>query len=311
MKCVDDFRLKFGKQELVPIMIGGMGVDISTADLALEAARLGGIGHISDAMVNTVADRRFNAKFVKEKLQQYKFNVSNPDKSVVQFDLGQLAEATRLHVGKTMESKRGEGLVFVNVMVFVLAFFLDFFELSFIIVPLLGPIADKMGIDLVWFGVLLAVNMQTSFMHPPFGSALFFLRSVAPDKPYVDHVTGKTIAPVTTMQIYKGAIPFLVLQLAMVAILIAFPGMVTSQLDKKVDVDMNAVGTQMLDSLNQQGLNFGEPTEEETPGTPAGDSPSLPGLEPPAGTASETAATDPAAPVDDPVKALEQAAGKP
>ena len=116
MKCVDDFRLKFGKQELVPIMIGGMGVDISTADLALEAARLGGIGHISDAMVNTVADRRYNAKFVKEKLQQYKFNVSNPDKSVVQFDLGQLAEATRLHVGKTMEAKRGEGMIFVNCM---------------------------------------------------------------------------------------------------------------------------------------------------------------------------------------------------
>ena len=116
MKCLDDFRLKFGKQELVPIMIGGMGVDISTADLALEAARLGGIGHISDAMVNTVADRRFNAKFVKEKLQQYKFNVSNPDKSVVQFDLGQLAEATRLHVGKTMEAKRGEGMIFVNCM---------------------------------------------------------------------------------------------------------------------------------------------------------------------------------------------------
>ncbi len=116
MKCLDDFRLKFGKQELVPIMIGGMGVDISTADLALEAARLGGIGHISDAMVNTVADRRFNAKFVKEKLQQYKFNVSNPDKSVVHFDLGQLAEATRLHVGKTMEAKRGEGMIFVNCM---------------------------------------------------------------------------------------------------------------------------------------------------------------------------------------------------
>ena len=116
MKCVDDFRLKFGKQELVPIMIGGMGVDISTADLALEAARLGGIGHISDAMVNTVADRRFNAKFVKDKLQQYKFNVSNPDKSVVQFDLGQLAEATRMHVGKTMDAKRGDGMIFVNCM---------------------------------------------------------------------------------------------------------------------------------------------------------------------------------------------------
>ncbi len=116
MKRVDDFRLRFGKQELVPIVIGGMGVDISTADLALEAARLGGIGHISDAMVKTVADRRFNTKFVKEKLKLYKYNVENPDKSAVQFDLGQLAEATRLHVGKTMEAKRGPGMIFVNYM---------------------------------------------------------------------------------------------------------------------------------------------------------------------------------------------------
>ncbi|MBL0166258.1 MAG: nitronate monooxygenase [Propionivibrio sp.] len=116
MKCVDDFRLKFGKQELVPIMIGGMGVDISTAELALAAARLGGVGHISDAMINTVADRRYNAKFVKDKIKQYKFNVANTDKSVVQFDLGQLAEATAMHVGKTMEAKRGDGLIFVNCM---------------------------------------------------------------------------------------------------------------------------------------------------------------------------------------------------
>ncbi|MCK6374983.1 MAG: nitronate monooxygenase [Zoogloea sp.] len=116
MKRVDDFRLRFGKQELVPIVVGGMGVDISTADLALEVARLGGIGHISDAMVKTVADRRFNTKYVKEKLKLYKYNVENPDKSVVQFDLGQLAEATRLHVGKTMEAKRGPGMIFVNCM---------------------------------------------------------------------------------------------------------------------------------------------------------------------------------------------------
>ena len=83
MKRVDDFRLRFGKQELVPIMIGGMGVDISTADLALEAARLGGIGHISDAMVQTVSDRRFKTHFVKEKLKLYKYNVANSDKSKV------------------------------------------------------------------------------------------------------------------------------------------------------------------------------------------------------------------------------------
>lgn len=116
MKCVDDFRLLLGKREFVPIVIGGMGVDISTAGLALEAARLGGIGHISDAMVNTVADRRFNTKFVKDKLQQFKFNVANIDKSIVKFDLGALAEATRLHVGRTMEAKRGPGLIFVNCM---------------------------------------------------------------------------------------------------------------------------------------------------------------------------------------------------
>lgn len=117
-------------------------------------------------------------------------------------------------------------LIAVNLLVFFLAFFLDYFELAFIIVPLLAPAADKLGIDLVWFGVLLAVNMQTSFMHPPFGFALFYLRSVAPVKAYVDRVTKKTMAPVTTGQIYWGAIPFVVIQLIMVALVIAFPQMV-------------------------------------------------------------------------------------
>lgn len=116
MRRVDDFRLRFGKRELVPIVIGGMGVDISTAALALEAARLGGIGHISDAMVKTVADRRFQTSFVSEKLKLYKYNVANPDKSAVMFDLGRLAEATKLHVGATMEAKRGDGLIFINCM---------------------------------------------------------------------------------------------------------------------------------------------------------------------------------------------------
>ena len=116
MKRVDDFRLQLGKQELVPIVVGGMGVDISTAELALEAARLGGIGHISDAMVPTVSDRRFNTKYVKNKLRQYKFNVANSEKAVVQFDLGLLVEATAMHVGRTMEAKRGPGLIFINCM---------------------------------------------------------------------------------------------------------------------------------------------------------------------------------------------------
>jgi nitronate monooxygenase len=116
MKRVDDFRLRFGKHELVPIMIGGMGVDISTADLALEAARLGGVGHISDAMINTVSDRRYDTKHVKEKLALYKYNVNNEDKSSVKFDLGRLEEATRLHVEATMTRKQGSGMVFINCM---------------------------------------------------------------------------------------------------------------------------------------------------------------------------------------------------
>ncbi len=116
MKRVDDFRLKFGKKEIVPIIIGGMGVDISTAELALEAARLGGIGHLSDAMMEDVSDRRFDTSFVKEKTKQYKYNINNSDKTDIKFDLGRLAEATKNHVGKTMEAKRGDGLIFVNCM---------------------------------------------------------------------------------------------------------------------------------------------------------------------------------------------------
>nr|WP_245198296.1 TRAP transporter large permease subunit [Jiella mangrovi] len=117
-------------------------------------------------------------------------------------------------------------LIVVNVLVFFLAFFLDFFELAFIIVPLLAPVADKLGIDLIWFGVLLGINMQTSFMHPPFGFALFYLRSVAAKVPYLDRVTGKRMEPVTTGQIYWGAVPFVCIQVVMVGLTIAFPGMV-------------------------------------------------------------------------------------
>jgi NAD(P)H-dependent flavin oxidoreductase YrpB (nitropropane dioxygenase family) len=116
MKRVDDFRLLFGKKEYVPIMVGGMGVDISTAELALEAARLGGIGHISDAMVNDVSDRRFDTSYVKDKTRFYKHNIDNSDKSIIKFDLGVLADATRRHVEATMEAKRGDGLIFVNCM---------------------------------------------------------------------------------------------------------------------------------------------------------------------------------------------------
>ncbi|MFZ1192056.1 MAG: TRAP transporter large permease subunit [Pseudolabrys sp.] len=117
-------------------------------------------------------------------------------------------------------------LLFVNAFVFVLAFFLDFFELAYIVIPLLGPAAEHLGIDLIWFGVILGVNMQTSFMHPPFGFALFYLRSVAPRESFIDRITGKRMEGVTTGQIYWGAVPFVIIQVIMVVLVILFPAMV-------------------------------------------------------------------------------------
>ena len=144
-------------------------------------------------------------------------------------------------------------LIVVNIMVFVLAFFLDFFELAFIVVPLLGPAAEKLGIDLIWFGVILGVNMQTSFMHPPFGFALFFLRSVAPKNAYKDRVTGRMMEPVTTGQIYWGAVPFVVIQCIMVALVVIFPSMVMHYKASAVQLDQKAIDKQ-FDSIQIPGL---------------------------------------------------------
>ena len=143
-------------------------------------------------------------------------------------------------------------LIAVNILFFVLAFFLDFFELAFILVPLVGPVADKMGIDLIWFGVLLGVNMQTSFMHPPFGFALFYLRSVAPAKKYIDKITGKMMEPVTTKQIYWGAIPFVIIQIIMVALIIAFPDLVSVEKKEVFDDTQAEIVIEMDDEAAPQ-----------------------------------------------------------
>jgi tripartite ATP-independent transporter DctM subunit len=119
-------------------------------------------------------------------------------------------------------------LIAVNVFVFFLAFFLDFFEIAFIIVPLLAPVADKLGINLIWFGVLLCVNMQTSFMHPPFGFALFYLRGIAPKE-------------VASKEIYLGAIPWVIMQLMLVAVVIFWPASVTYWLDKETTMDIDKI----------------------------------------------------------------------
>ena len=162
-------------------------------------------------------------------------------------------------------------LVVVNLLIFGLAFFLDFFELAFIIIPLIAPVAEKMGIDLVWFGVLLAVNMQTSFMHPPFGFALFYLRSVAPHEDYEDRLTRKKIAKVTTGQIYWGAVPFVVIQVVMVALVIAFPALVTGGLTKEKKIDIEQIqlevepggyGEQDKEGEDKSAVADGEEQEE-------------------------------------------------
>jgi len=147
-------------------------------------------------------------------------------------------------------------LILVSVLVFVLAFFLDFFELAFIIVPLLGPVADKMGIDLIWFGVLLAVNMQTSFMHPPFGFSLFYLRSVAPKDDYIDKVTKKKIPGVATGDIYWGSVPFIGIQILMIAVVLLFPGLVTHYKGSGPQVDPNTVKIEMQDEYGVDANPF-------------------------------------------------------
>ncbi|MEZ0302462.1 MAG: TRAP transporter large permease subunit [Hyphomicrobiaceae bacterium] len=123
-------------------------------------------------------------------------------------------------------------LIVVNLFVFFIAFFLDFFEIAFIIVPLLAPVAAALGIDLIWFGVLLCVNMQTSFMHPPFGFALFYLRGIAPPS-------------IKSSEIYWGALPWLGLQIILVAVLIFWPEMVTYWLDAGPTVDPNSIQIEM------------------------------------------------------------------
>jgi GntP family gluconate:H+ symporter len=198
-------------------------------------------------------------------------------------------------------------LIVVNVLIFILAFFLDFFELSFIVVPLLAPVAQKLGIDLVWFGVLLAVNMQTSFMHPPFGFALFFLRSVAPDKAYTDRITHRQIEPVTTMQIYWGAVPFVIIQIVMVGLIIAFPTIVSGNLEKAPAQDMDRVRQQMERMLNQQ-----EQLSVPDPAAAPAAAPAQPGTAPDAGAVPdpEPAAEAPAVSDEDMLKQLQQGPAK-
>ncbi|MDO5604450.1 MAG: TRAP transporter large permease subunit [Paracoccus sp. (in: a-proteobacteria)] len=142
-------------------------------------------------------------------------------------------------------------LIVVSLLIFILGFFLDFFEIAFVIVPLLVPAANELGIDMIWFGVLLGMVLQTSFLTPPVGFALFYLRSVAPRRPYTDVVTGKRIPAVTTTEIYRGAAMFIVLQIIMIIVVIAFPDIVRRDTVRKIDT------SEMRIELPMGGGGFG------------------------------------------------------
>lgn len=160
-------------------------------------------------------------------------------------------------------------LIVVNLLIFILGCFIDFFEIAFIVIPILAPVAEKilpgmvpgMTADqaMIWFGVIIAMNLQTSFLTPPFGFALFYLRSVAPKNDYKDRVTGALIPSVKTTEIYKGSIAFIVLQLIMVAVVIIYPGLVTGGMDEGTKLDANEVMIQL-----ESSSNAGEPGADDT-----------------------------------------------
>jgi TRAP-type mannitol/chloroaromatic compound transport system permease large subunit len=170
-------------------------------------------------------------------------------------------------------------LIVVNILVFILGMFIDFFEIAFIVIPMLAPVAEKILPELmpgvpvdavmVWFGVIIAMNLQTSFLTPPFGFALFYLRSVAAKKDYKDRVTGETIPAVTTAQIYKGSIAFIVLQLIMVAVVITYPQLVSGSLvENTPKLDADAVLEQLDTGRSTTDRNAVDPFAQQ-PAVPA------------------------------------------
>ena len=207
------------------------------------------------------------------------------------------------HLFKDMPGGALGFLIVVNVLVFILGCFIDFFEIAFIVIPILVPVAEKIlpamlpGVPLdavmIWFGVIIAMNLQTSFLTPPFGFALFYLRSVAAKIDYKDRITGAMIPAVTTAQIYKGSIAFIILQLVMVAAIIAFPALVTGGIEKGETVNADKVLEQMQESEQKDAA--------------AGAAVPAAGASEPQGTASEAAGSEAPLADDDPMKALQDA----
>ncbi|MDI9235094.1 TRAP transporter large permease [Limnohabitans lacus] len=172
------------------------------------------------------------------------------------------------HLFKDMPGGAIGFLIVVNLLIFILGCFIDFFEIAFIVIPLLAPVAEKIlpgmvpGMTpdqaMIWFGVIIAMNLQTSFLTPPFGFALFYLRSVAPKNDYKDRVTGALIPSVKTTEIYKGSIAFIGLQLIMVAAVIMYPGLVTGGMEEGTKLDASEVMQQLESSSNAGETGAGD-----------------------------------------------------
>ncbi|HEX2540487.1 MAG TPA: TRAP transporter large permease subunit [Caldimonas sp.] len=229
---------------LIFLVLGTIFLGIATPT---EGGAMGAVGALAMAMVRRRIDLKLMRQALDTTMKLSCFVLFILIGSTV-FSLSFQAVDGPIWVEHLLTSLPGGQLGFlivVNILIFLLAFFLDFFELAFIIVPLVAPVADKLGIDLVWFGVLLAINMQTSFMHPPFGFALFYLRSVAPVEDYNDRITRRPVAKVTTGQIYWGAVPFVIIQIIMVGLVIAFPNLVSRDLGKGPTVDVDKAFQEM------------------------------------------------------------------
>lgn len=280
---------------LIFLVLGTIFLGVATPT---EGGAMGALG----ALIMAISKRRLNFKLLTQALENttrlscfvmfiligstvfsFTFNAADGHKWVE-------------HLFLNMPGGKIGFLIVVNLLVFVLGCFIDFFEIAFIVIPILAPVAEKLGIDLVWFGVIIAMNLQTSFLTPPFGFALFYLRSVAAKDDYNDRVTKKRIPAVTTAQIYKGSIAFIILQLIMVAVVIAYPNLVLDGLGKAPTVDPANVKIEAQPTEDTK-------TEPEDPAkafeTPPAESPKDAPKDPPRGSADKSKLAD-----DDPMKAL-------
>lgn len=252
---------------LIFLVLGTIFIGVATPT---EGGAMGAVG----ALVMAVARRRLDFTLLKQALD----NTAKLSCFVMFILIGATVFSFTFnaadghlwveHLFKKLPGGQLGFLIAVNLLVFILGCFIDFFEIAFIVIPLLVVVADKLGIDLVWFGVIIAMNLQTSFLTPPFGFALFYLRSVAARVDYNDRVTNERIPAVTTAQIYKGSMVFIVLQLIMLAAVIAFPTLVTDRLDKGPVVNMESIKLEAETGYYGSGME--EPKSLNVPQPPEG-----------------------------------------